>query len=387
MELQDKVLTLFKDSFSGDPMLIRAPGRINFIGEHTDYNEGFVMPAAIDKYICFAITPTGDESYRLLSVDYQELFTIQSQHLHSGSGSWPDYILGVVDQYRKMGYEVPGFNCVFGGDIPTGAGLSSSAALECSAAKALDQLFGFNIPDLEMVKLCQRAENEFVGVQCGIMDQFASMFGKEDKFFKLDCRTLEHQYLPFDQTIYRLVLIDTKVEHSLASSEYNVRRWQCEQGVELIKRYHPGIKSLRDVDMGMLEEAKAFMDDKIYKRCLYVIRENKRLLEVEQALNGNNIQRCGELLYETHDGLRDLYEVSCPELDFLVIAARNSGMIAGARMMGGGFGGCTINLVKDTHQPYFIDQILRAYKTKFNIDAEVYEVSTAGGVEQLTISN
>ncbi|MCF8304222.1 MAG: galactokinase [Bacteroidales bacterium] len=379
----NKITDLFRGNFSGEPILVRAPGRINLIGEHTDYNEGFVMPGAIDKYIWFALSLSGTETYSFLSADYEELFSIQSDRLHIGTGSWPDYLLGVIDQFRKRGLKISGFNCVFGGNIPTGAGLSSSAALECGLATGLNHLLDLHIDKHELVKLCQSAENEFVGVQCGIMDQFASVFGKHEHLFKLDCRTLEHHYVPFDQKHYKIVLINTNVEHSLASSEYNKRRKECEQGVGVIQQDYPDIKSLRDVSVDILEKYKFHMDKKVYDRCLYVLNENRRLLEIEKVLQKGDIKRCGELMYETHHGLRDLYEVSCRELDFLVDYAGKSGGVVGARMMGGGFGGCTINLVKKDNKESFVGKALKAYKQEFEREATFYEVSLTGGVEVL----
>jgi galactokinase len=332
---------------AGDTLTVRAPGRVNLIGEHTDYNNGFVLPAAIDKAIYMVMRPRSDQRVRLYSYDLDQSFeSVLGQLIMSGL-HWPDYILGVVQQVKTTGQPLGGFDLVFGGDIPLGAGMSSSAALECATAFALNEVFGLGLDPLTMVKLSQKAENVFVGVQCGIMDQFASMFGRKDHVIRLDCQSLDYSYFPFKTDGIRIVLLDTHVKHSLASSEYNTRRRQCEAGVGLVRKHHPGVKTLRDVDADMLSAFVKPVDELIYRRCSYVIEENARLLAATEDLERGDISAFGRRLYGSHEGLSTKYEVSCPELDFLVAQVRDREGVIGARMMGGGFGGCTINLVRE----------------------------------------
>ena len=332
---------------AGDTLTVRSPGRVNLIGEHTDYNNGFVLPAAIDKAIYMVMRPRSDQQVRLFSFDLDQAFTGSVAELVASGLHWTDYILGVVQQVKATGHPVGGFDLVFGGDIPLGAGMSSSAALECATAFALNEVFGLGLDPLTMVKLSQKAENVFVGVQCGIMDQFASMFGRKDHVIRLDCQSLDYSYFPFKTDGIRIVLLDTHVKHSLASSEYNTRRLQCEAGVDLVRKHHPGVKSLRDVDADMLSAFVKPVDGLIYRRCSYVVEENARLLAATEDLERGDISAFGRRLYASHEGLSAKYEVSCPELDFLVEQVRDREGVIGARMMGGGFGGCTINLVRE----------------------------------------
>jgi galactokinase len=294
---------------------------------------------------------------------------------------WPDYILGVVQQFREAGLVLSGFNLVFGGDIPMGAGMSSSAALECAAAFALNELFALNLDKLTMVKASQKAENLFVGVNCGIMDQFASMFGKEQHVIRLDCRSLEYEYIPFKMDGFRIVLLDTNVKHSLGSSEYNVRRKQCETGVAMIGQHIPSVKSLRDADMGMLDKYILSEDITIYQRCRYVIEEKERLLNACEDLERNDMTAFGEKMFQTHHGLSKLYEVSCPELDYLVTQVRNMPSVLGARMMGGGFGGCTINLVKEESVDELITEMSNRYMDHIGKPMAAYVVKIGNGTE------
>jgi len=291
--------------------------------------------------------------------------------------------MGVTDQLKKRGHELGGFDCVFGSDIPIGAGLSSSAAIECCMAYALNDIFSLNEDAFELVRVGLAAENEFVGLNCGIMDQFASMFGEEDKVIRLDCRTLDYEYFKFLQEGLKIVLVDTNVEHSLASSEYNTRRQECEAGVEYLKKYDPQLKTLRDVSIEMLETHKDELDPVIYKRCSYVITENQRLTEGCEDLNRNDLESFGEKMYVTHDGLSRNYEVSCPELDFLVDLTRENPNILGARMMGGGFGGCTINLVKEDYVEEFISEAESAYTKEFGKAPKIYLTQINGGTSRI----
>ncbi len=353
----EKITSVFTEKFAGQPTVFRSPGRINILGEHTDYNEGFVLPAAIDKSIYVAITKRADNQVTLFAGDFNESYTTDTEHIKPAAIQWPNYILGVVDQLQKEGHTIGGFNLVIDGDIPIGAGLSSSAAVECAVIFALNTIFELGVSRLQMVKLAQKAEHVFAGVHCGIMDQFASMFGKKDHAIKLDCRSLEYEYVPISFSGYSIVLFNTNVKHSLDSTEYNTRRKQCEEGVSIIAQNHPGVKSLRDVSMAMLKDNVAGVDSLIFKRCKYVVQENQRLLGACDDLKKGDVKALGKKMFETHRGLQYDYEVSCRELDFLVDFVKNNEDVAGARMVGGGFGGCTINLVRADAVEKLVEQI------------------------------
>ena len=342
----EKIKQVFIEKYGTEPTIFRSPGRVNILGEHTDYNEGFVLPAAIDKNIYIAIAKRNDDIINLYAVDFNESFTADINNVKKSSIQWANYILGVIDQLQKKGFKLAGFNAVVDGDVPIGAGLSSSAAVECATIYALNEIFELGLDRLQMVPLAQKAEHVFAGVNCGVMDQFASMFGKKDHVIKLDCRSLEYEYVPFNFDGYKIVLLNTNVKHNLAASEYNTRRLQCEKGISLIAQQHPHIKSLRDVDMDMLKEYVEPVDPLVYRRCKYVVEENERLLGACEDLKRGDIKALGEKMYQTHNGLRYFYDVSCKQLDFLVEYVKTIPAVAGARMMGGGFGGCTINLVK-----------------------------------------
>lgn len=367
-------------------IVTRSPGRINLIGEHTDYNNGFVLPAAIDKAACFVITPREDATIQLHSVDLNEDYSTTVTGLTKSTGaSWPNYILGVVQQFLLAGVQVSGFDAALTGNIPIGAGLSSSAAVECSVALAMNELFAAGFDRFTMVKLSQKAENEYVGVQCGIMDQFASMFGRHNHVIKLDCRSLQYEYVPFNMDGIKILLLDTNVEHSLASSEYNVRRRQCETGVAWIQRQLPEVKSLRDVTMEMLDKYVLPDDELIYRRCKYVVEENSRLLAACKDLEENNLSAFGKKMFETHEGLSKLYEVSCPELDFLVAHVQHNAAVLGARMMGGGFGGCTINLVKEDAIGELVANATQAYKKDMHRELKAHVAKIETGSTRLSI--
>ena len=358
--IQEKFLNLFNEK----PLIVRSPGRVNIIGEHTDYNDGFVLPAAINKAIYLAITARTDEQVHLYSSEFNASFQTTLSQMRPAKEVWPNYILGVADQLVKRGYVIRGFNLVIDGDIPIGSGLSSSAAVECATAFALNALFDLNITKLDLALIAQKAEHEFAGVLCGIMDQFASVFGKKDQVIRLDCRSLEYEYVPLKLEGYQLLLLNTNVKHSLASSEYNTRRNQCERGVALVKKHHPEVESLRDVTMDMLLRYVKDSDELIYRRCKYIIEENQRLLEGCEDLINGRIDYLGQKMFQSHEGLRREYEVSCPELDFLVDAVKNHPGVLGARMMGGGFGGCTINIVKENAVDQLVRELSRAYNEK-----------------------
>jgi galactokinase len=373
----------FVKTFGNKPMIFRSPGRVNLIGEHTDYNEGFVLPAAIDKAIIFAVAGRTDKKCRLCSADLNDDYEFELTNVQKASKSWVNYLLGVVDQFQKRGYKLNGFDCVFGGDIPIGAGLSSSAAIEAGLAFALSDIFNLQIDKLELVKMAQKAEHEFAGVRCGIMDQFINIFGKAGKVLKLDCRSLEYEYYPFEMKDVKIVLLDTHVKHSLASGEYNIRRAQCEEGVSILKKHSPSINSLRDVTLDLLNNHKKEFDAVVYRRCCYVILENERLLNGCNDLKKNDLISFGKRMYQSHEGLRDKYEVSCSELDVLVEIASKESSVMGARMMGGGFGGCTINLVMQKGLNDFIEKAKEEYFKKVGSELKVYVTSIVGGTEAL----
>ena len=380
----NKIVKLFEENFGGNPVLFRSPGRVNLIGEHTDYNMGFVLPAAIDKAIYFAVSPRDDKRCRLLAADMNDSYEFDVDELKKSDKGWPNYLMGVVDQLKKAGFRLSGFNCVFGGDIPMGAGLSSSAALEAGLAFALNHIFDLNIEKLSMVKLAQKAENEFVGVNCGIMDQYINIFGKKGNVLRIDCRSLEYRYFPFEYENLSIVLFDTCVSHSLASSEYNRRRKECGDGVKIIQKDHQQIGSLRDVSINLLCEYKSKLDDVIYRRCKYVVEENGRLLSACESLEKHDLKTFGSLMYKTHESLSRDYEVSCAELDYLVDLTKDNPYIYGSRMMGGGFGGCTINLIENDAIESVSRHVLQIYKEEFGIEAKVYVSRINGGTGIIT---
>jgi galactokinase len=369
----------FKELFGQNPLIVRSPGRINLIGEHLDYNMGFVLPAAINKAIWLGIQKREDHTICMHSLDYNEDYSCEIDHLARSGKLWPDYILGVIEQIQKTHKLGHGFNLVFGGDIPPGAGLSSSAALECATGSALNELFRLDYAKMDLVRIGQAAENEFVGVKCGIMDQFASVFGKKEHLIRLDCRSLEYVYVPFHAKDIKILLFDTRVKHSLADSAYNERREQCENGVSIIRKFHPEVKSLRDANQEMLDTYVKAVDETVYRRCTYVVSEIKRLLNGCEDLEKDDLISFGKRMFETHAGLKDLYEVSCAELDLLVVLVKDNPDVLGARMMGGGFGGCTINLVRSEAAESLIKKVSDAYLSKTGTEMLVYEVGIEEG--------
>lgn len=376
---KENIYSKFKELFGKDPLIVRSPGRVNLIGEHTDYNDGFVLPAAIDKAVIFAAARNNTSDCHLFSFDLNESHTFSLDEFSNSGKGWPNYLMGVADQVIKMGKLIGGFDCVFGGNIPLGAGLSSSAAIECAMAFTLNELFNLGLSKFEMVKLSQKAENDFVGVKCGIMDQFASMFGQKNKVIKLDCRSLDYEYFTFDMSGIKIVLCDTQVKHSLASSEYNTRRIECEQAVGILQKHDPEVKALRDVAMETINKYRDELGELVYKRAKHVVEENQRVTDACEALNRNDHKKFGELMYLSHEGLSKEYEVSCRELDFLVEETRNDDNVLGARMMGGGFGGCTINLVKEDYVDEFTKKMTNAYKKALGLTLKVYIDSIADG--------
>ncbi len=366
----------FKELFNQVPMLVRSPGRVNIIGEHTDYNEGFVLPAAIDKAIYIAVGERTDDEIHLYAVDFDELYQVAISNMQP-TKTWATYILGVADQLVKRGHQIRGFNLVIDGDVPLGAGLSSSAAVECATVFALNELFGLGIDKMEMVKIAQKAEQVYAGVMCGIMDQFASIFGKKDQLIKLDCRSLEYEYKPLVLEGYKLVLFNSNVKHSLASTEYNTRRLQCEQGVAWVKEHHPTVNSLRDASMQMLTEYVLPKDELIFRRCKFVVEEIQRVEDACAHLAHGDIASLGRKMFATHEGLSKEYEVSCTELDYLVNAVKDNDAVLGARMMGGGFGGCSINIIKEEAIEEIAGKLGPAYKLATGLDLTTY-IATIG---------
>lgn len=377
----EKISGIFRDKFKQDALIVRSPGRVNIIGEHTDYNDGFVLPAAIDKAIYIAIAPRDDDKINLYAVDFNEDFNCTLSTVAPSKQHWPNYVLGIVDQLQKRGFELKGFNAVIDGDVPVGAGLSSSAAMECATAFALNEMFGLKLSKLEMVQMAQMAEHLFAGVKVGIMDMFASMYGKAEHAIKLDCRSLEYEYIPLHLDKIKIVLFNTNVKHSLASSEYNVRRQQCEQGVAWIKEHEPQVNSLRDATIEMLGEYVLPKDALIYKRCKFIVEEIQRLLKACEDLKQNDIQSLGEKMFRTHEGLSKEYEVSCKELDFLVNAVKNNSSVLGARMMGGGFGGCTINFVKEDAIDKLVEEITAVYQREMKLPLTTYIAQIENGTD------
>ena len=380
-----QVIEIFEKKFGKNHRLFRAPGRINLIGEHTDYNLGFVMPGAIDKYIFLAIRENNLGTFRIHAANFGQFvdFTVSSDF--NTLPSWAKYPAGVIKELTLLGYAIRGFDAVFGGNIPTGAGLSSSAALESAFGIALNSLNNLDMDNKDIAKVGQMAEHNTVGVKCGIMDQFASIFGLENQLIRLDCRDLSVELFPFSNSSYCLLLADTLVKHSLASSAYNERREQCEQGVKVISQSFPQVKSLRDVDMNMIDEMRPRLDPLVAQRCEYVVEENSRVLKVSEALTAGNMELVGELLYSSHYGLKDKYQVSCPELDHLVEIAEGTPGVSGSRMMGGGFGGCTINLLKSGSVETFKERANDTYTNRHGKAPKFYAVAISNGAGEFQI--
>lgn len=369
----------FVDLFQTAPKVYRSPGRINIIGEHTDYNQGFVLPAAIEQAAYVAISPREDNELHLYATSMQEMIVLQLENLAPRSGAWSNYIAGVADQMIRKRYLIRGFNLVLHSNVPIGAGLSSSAAIECAVAFALNECFDCGLDRLQLVYLAQKAEHEFAGVQCGIMDQFASMMGKRNHLIKLDCRSLAYEYIPFELGNHTMVLFDTNVKHSLAATAYNERRQQCEQGVQWIAAHLPHVQTLRDADMDMLEQFVLPKDSLVYRRCAYIVKEIQRVEAACKALQAGDLNALGQLMYETHAGLSMDYEVSCTELNLLVDLVKDRPGVIGARMMGGGFGGCTLNLVESDRVAELVHAVQISYERATNLPLNYYLVSAADG--------
>lgn len=376
--MKDELRTAFIERFSINPVFYASAGRINLIGEHTDYNGGFVFPGAIDKYIMTAININGTGKVRLYSFDMNQYTEFGLREEDKPAEQWACYVFGVCREILKRGFEVKGFDAVFAGNVPLGAGLSSSAALESCFAYALNDLFNDNkISIFELALIGQSTEHNYCGVNCGIMDQFASVFGKKDCLMRLDCRSLEFKYFPFKPVGYKLVLVNSQVKHELVDSPYNKRRESCERVAKTL-----GVETLRDADMSMLEAAKAQISDEDYKRAVYVIGEKQRVLDVCEALEKGDYETVGQRMYETHHGLSKDYEVSCEELDFLNDVAKECG-VTGSRIMGGGFGGCTINLVKEELYDTFVQTAKTKFNEKYGIEPIIIDVVISDGAHKV----
>ena len=370
---------IFKSTFNSSPRFFKAPGRINLIGEHTDYNEGFVLPAGIDKYCGIAIAPAPEKSSHVVAADINDEISFETIPDQPASSHWINYIWGVVQAFKKRGFNVPAFNAVIQSEIPVGAGLSSSAALEVVFAKAFNELFQIGLTDIDLTWIAKEAENNFVGLQCGIMDMFASVHAQKNSAIKLDCRGLAFEYVPMDLGSNKFLLIDTCVKHELASSEYNQRRLECESAVSNMNQHGIPAASLRDVTIEKVIEMKVNLSADEFKRAKYVVEENNRLQLFVDAIRNGNWTEAGDLLYASHDGLKQDYEVSCTELDFLVETIKSLNGVWGGRLMGGGFGGCTINLVEADKIEAIQSVITEAYHKQFGVNPKYYIASTGDG--------
>ena len=369
----------FYDRFAAHGELFTSPGRVNLIGEHTDYNGGFVFPGAIDKGMVAEIKLNGTDKVRAYSVDLEDYAEFGLNEEDAPEASWARYIFGVCREIQKRGGKIAGFDTAFSGDVPLGAGMSSSAALESTFANALNELFSLRIDRFELARIGQSTEHNYCGVKCGIMDQFASIFGKAGHLMRLDCRSMEFEYFPFDPEKhgYKVVLLDSVVKHELVGSPYNDRRASCERAAAML-----GQEFLRGATMAQLDAIKDKISEEDYKRARYVIGEEQRVLDVCEALKRDDYETVGERMYETHWGMSRDYEVSCEELDFLATVAKECG-VTGSRIMGGGFGGCTINLVKSELYDSFIAAAKSRFKEKYGHEPKVYAVVISDGARRL----
>jgi galactokinase len=372
---------IFEERFKKVPRAFQAPGRINLIGEHTDYNDGFVLPAAIDKSVKLLIALNTTDSCNVIAKDEATEVSFSVNDLKP-SNDWSTYVKGVVYGFQQLNCKPQGFDAIFSSNIPIGAGLSSSAALSCSFAFAINELFNFGLNKLQLAKIAQQAEHNFAGVKCGIMDQYASLFGKKDSVLLLDCRSLTHQYFPIALKDHALLLVDSKVKHSLASTAYNKRRASCEEAVHIIQQDNPQVKSLRHVDKALLKSYQQKIPAESYQRSSFIVGEIERTQQAATLLQENNLKAFGACMYETHEGLSKVYEVSCAELDVLVDIAKQH-EVTGARMMGGGFGGCTINLIANDKVEKFKEAVMEIYQNTFKVTPAFYQVAIEDGVHEI----
>jgi len=379
--MRDELIVKFEEIYKEKPeMHVSAPGRINLIGEHTDYNEGFVLPAAIDRKVEITAKKRSDHQVTVHAIKFNEDASFQLDNIQfDNTRTWSNYERGVADILQKEGYELTGVDMVIGGDIPLEAGLSSSAAVEVASIVMFNGMNNLSIPEIELIKMAQKAENEFVGMKCGIMDQFISCLGKKDNALFIDCKTLDYNYVPLKIKDAKIVISNTKVKRQLVTSEYNKRREECEKGVEFFKQFLPGINSLRDIPKSEFEKHKEKLPEITAMRCEHVIFENDRVLKSLEVLKDNKLEEFGELLYGSHYSLKDLYEVSCDELDIMVEIARSVRGVYGSRMVGAGFGGCTITLVHNDSVEELQNRIMKEYFEKTGIQPELYICSSEEG--------
>lgn len=388
--MKSQAQNIFRQIFGPDPVLISfSPGRVNIIGEHTDYNEGFVLPAAIDLGIAVAIGPSATGRYEMYASFTDTRVSISTSDIALHKEGWPNYVLGMIDQFRKAGMEVPACNISITSNLPVGSGLSSSAALECAVGYAFQQWQQWEIAPLQLAKMARQAEHTYAGVLCGIMDMFASVMGRAEQVVKLDCRDYSYEYFPLQTPGFSWILLNTNVKHTLASSAYNKRRQQCKQAVEAVNAqncFGPAYKfasSLRDISRDQLDNARGSMSPQEYQRASFVLAENERVAEACKAMVQQDTLRLGKLLFESHQGLSSQYEVSCAELDFLVEEGRTLPGLAGARMMGGGFGGCTLNLVQTETLNSFINTLSIRYTNQFQLPLTPIPVTVSAGTRLL----
>ena len=377
-----RIAEAFKTQFNTEFRLFAAPGRINLIGEHTDYNQGFVFPAAIDLEMQLAVSPSDGSEFTILALDQNEICSFGPAHETERLPQWARYPFGVIMEMAREGRQIGGFSAVLAGNIPAGAGLSSSAALESVFAMALNELFSLGFTKKELALIGQRAEHNYAGVNCGIMDQYASLFGKAHHAIQLDCRSLEHKEIPMTMNGHGLLLLDSRVKHSLAASAYNQRRNECEEGLKWLQRHKPEATSLRDFSAAEIRVHLEQMPGTLYRRCLYVAQENERVLQFSSLLQQAEPGRGGRLLFASHQGLSQLYEVSCPELDLLVDIAKQTEGVAGARMMGGGFGGCTLNLIKTDKMEHLERKAKTRIAEGFGHEPAAYQVKISQGARE-----
>lgn len=380
------VASKFKEKFGTEGILYFSPGRVNLIGEHTDYNGGCVLPGAIDKGILAEIKPNGTDKVRAYSVDLNDYAEFGLKEEDKPKASWACYIFGVCREMQKRGAVVKGFDTAFSGDVPLGAGLSSSAALESTFAFGLNEIYACGFDKKELVLIGQKTEHNYCGVNCGIMDQFASVFGKEGHLIRLDCSTMEYEYVPFNPKGYKVVLVDSVTKHELVDSPYNKRRESCERAAAAIAVNHPQVKLLGDANLNMLAEVKSKISEEDFKRATYAIEENQRLVDTCEALEKGDYATVGRNVYATHQGMSKLYEVSTVELDFLNDVAKECG-VTGSRIMGGGFGGCTINLVPEVKYDTFIKTAVEKFKTEFGKEPKIYPVKISDGSRRVNIES
>jgi galactokinase len=375
-----KTIAFFEETFGSSPeKTVLSPGRINIIGEHIDYNDGYVLPAAIDKIICFAFEKNNSKESRIIAIDLNDQFEIDlTETVELNEKVWTNYLRGVINQLKINGFVFEGFNCVFSSNIPVGSGLSSSAALECGFLYGINTLFNLNIKPIDIALMSQKAEH-WVGINCGIMDQFSSVMGLENKVIKIDCKTLEFEYHDANFNDYSLILFDSNVKHSLFTSAYNTRREECDEGLSIIKSHFPEITSVRDCSENQVLSLQDKMSSEVFKRSHFVVKEIGRVSKACEALDKGEIEVLGQLMFETHHGLSLEYEVSCAELDFLVDTAKKENSVIGSRLMGGGFGGCTINLIQKGEEDVIKAKLSKLYFETFNIELKIYDVKIGNG--------